>query len=456
MIDLEHIARYRENNRIEAKKAAGGFPHSLWETYSAFANTIGGLILLGVEESREKELRVTGIPDGPGYVKLFWQTVNDPSKVSANILTQEDVALHTIEGKEILVITVPRAGRHQRPVYIGDSPFTGAYRRDGEGDYHCSPDEVRAMLRDRDDTPADLAVLEGRTSDDLSPESLRQYRELLALRRPEHPWNYLPDEPFLSAAGLVDPAIKGIWCVPKYSNPQGITYSDETVHRFAKLNPAAEDFRIFWDNAYGIHHLYEDKQDYLIEILMECKKEGHPDMVYKFSSTSKISFPGSGIAAIAASDANLADIRKQMRIQTIGHDKLNQLRHARYFGNIHGMVQHMKKHADILRPKFDIVLKTLDKELGGLGIGSWLAPRGGYFISFDSMDGCAKAIVAKAKEAGLIMTGAGATFPYGKDPKDSNIRIAPSYPTVEELKVATKIFVLSVKLVSIDKLLQSK
>ena len=265
-----------------------------------------------------------------------------------------------------------------------------------------------------------------------------------------------PDMNMVEELVSTDPAIKGIWCVPKYSNPQGITYSDETVHRFAKLNPAAEDFRIFWDNAYGIHHLYEDKQDYLIEILMECKKEGHPDMVYKFSSTSKISFPGSGIAAIAASDANLADIRKQMRIQTIGHDKLNQLRHARYFGNIHGMVQHMKKHADILRPKFDIVLKTLDKELGGLGIGSWLAPRGGYFISFDSMDGCAKAIVAKAKEAGLIMTGAGATFPYGKDPKDSNIRIAPSYPTVEELKVATKIFVLSVKLVSIDKLLQSK
>ena len=265
-----------------------------------------------------------------------------------------------------------------------------------------------------------------------------------------------PDMDMVEELVSTDPAIKGIWCVPKYSNPQGITYSDETVHRFAKLNPAAEDFRIFWDNAYGIHHLYEDKQDYLIEILMECKKEGHPDMVYKFSSTSKISFPGSGIAAIAASDANLADIRKQMRIQTIGHDKLNQLRHARYFGNIHGMVQHMKKHADILRPKFNIVLKTLDKELGGLGIGSWLAPRGGYFISFDSMDGCAKAIVAKAKEAGLIMTGAGATFPYGKDPKDSNIRIAPSYPTVEELKVATKIFVLSVKLVSIDKLLQSK
>lgn len=265
-----------------------------------------------------------------------------------------------------------------------------------------------------------------------------------------------PDMDMVEELVSSDPAIKGIWCVPKYSNPQGITYSDVTVHRFAKLKPAAEDFRIYWDNAYGIHHLYEDKQDYLIEILMECKKEGNPDMVYKFSSTSKISFPGSGIAAIAASDANLADIRKQMKIQTIGHDKLNQLRHARYFKNIHGMVEHMKKHADIMRPKFDIVLNTLEKEIGGLGIGSWMAPRGGYFISFDSMDGCAKAIVAKAKEAGLIMTPAGATFPYGKDPHDSNIRIAPSYPTVEELKLATEIFVLSVKLVSIDKLLAAK
>ena len=265
-----------------------------------------------------------------------------------------------------------------------------------------------------------------------------------------------PDMDMVEKLVESDPAIKGIWCVPKYSNPQGITYSDETVHRFAKLNPAAEDFRIFWDNAYGIHHLYEDKQDYLIEILMECKKEGHPDMVYKFSSTSKISFPGSGIAAIAASDANLEDIRKQMKIQTIGHDKVNQLRHARYFGDIHGMVKHMKRHADIMRPKFDTVLNTLERELGGLGIGSWLSPRGGYFISFDSMEGCAKKIVAKAKEAGLIMTNAGATFPYGKDPKDSNIRIAPSYPTEEELAVATQIFVLSVKLVSIDKILSHK
>ncbi len=253
-----------------------------------------------------------------------------------------------------------------------------------------------------------------------------------------------------------DDSVKGIWCVPKYSNPQGITYSDQVVRRFARLKPAAKDFRIYWDNAYTIHHLYDDRQDYLIEILMACKQEGNPDMVYKFCSTSKISFPGSGIAAIAASTANLADIRKQMTIQTIGHDKVNQLRHARFFGDIHGVVEHMKKHADILRPKFEAVLDGLEKELGGLEIGTWIRPRGGYFISFDALEGCAKAIVAKAKEAGVVMTGAGATFPYGKDPKDSNIRIAPSFPTPEELAMATEIFVLSVKLVSIDKILGEK
>ena len=265
-----------------------------------------------------------------------------------------------------------------------------------------------------------------------------------------------PDMDIVEKLVSSDPAIKGIWCVPKYSNPQGITYSDETVHRFSALKPAAEDFRIFWDNAYGIHHLYDDKQDYLIEILMECKKEGNPNMVYKFSSTSKISFPGSGIAAIAASDENLKEIRRQMQIQTIGHDKVNQLRHARFFGDISGMVNHMKRHAAIMRPKFDTILSTLEQELGGLEIGSWIAPRGGYFISFDSMEGCARKIVAKAKEAGLVMTDAGATFPYGNDPKDNNIRIAPSYPTLEELKLAGQIFILCVKLVSIDKILESK
>ena len=263
-----------------------------------------------------------------------------------------------------------------------------------------------------------------------------------------------PDMDMVEELVSTDPAIKGIWCVPKYSNPQGITYSAETVKRFARLKPAAEDFRIFWDNAYSIHHLYDDDQDVILELLTECEKAGNPDMVYKFISTSKVSFPGSGIAALAASEANLAEAKKYMFYQTIGHDKLNQLRHVRFFKDINGMREHMKKHAQILRPKFETVISVLENELGGLGIGSWSKPKGGYFISFDAMEGCAKAIVAKAKEAGLIMTGAGATFPYGKDPKDSNIRIAPSFPTPEELAVAAQIFVLSVKLISVEKLLE--
>ncbi len=265
-----------------------------------------------------------------------------------------------------------------------------------------------------------------------------------------------PDMDMVEELVSKDEAIKGIWCVPKYSNPQGLTYSDQTVERFANLKPAAKDFRIYWDNAYCIHHLYEEQQDDLIEILSACEKAGNPDMVYEFCSTSKVSFPGSGVAALAASEANLADVRKQMQFQTIGHDKMNQLRHARFFKNFDGLVEHMKKHADIMRPKFEAVLTCLEEELGGLGIGSWIAPRGGYFISFDALEGCAKAIVAKAKEAGVVMTGAGATFPYKKDPKDSNIRIAPSFPTLEDLAMAAKIFVLSVKLVSIDKILGEK
>ena len=265
-----------------------------------------------------------------------------------------------------------------------------------------------------------------------------------------------PDMDMVEKLVASDDSIKGIWCVPKYSNPQGISYSDQTVRRFARLKPAAPDFRIYWDNAYTIHHLYDMDQDHLIEILAECKRAGNPDMVYKFASTSKISFPGSGIAAIAASQNNLVDIKKQLRIQTIGHDKVNQLRHVRFFGDIHGMVEHMKKHADILRPKFEAVLETLDRELEGLGIGTWTTPKGGYFISFDSLDGCAKAIVAKCKKAGLVMTGAGATYPYGKDPHDSNIRIAPSYPPLNDLKQAMELFALCVKLVSVEKLLSEK
>ena len=265
-----------------------------------------------------------------------------------------------------------------------------------------------------------------------------------------------PDMDMVEKLVSEDPLVKGIWCVPKYTNPQGYVYSDETVRRFANLKPAAEDFRIFWDNAYCIHHLYNGEPAQILNILEECEKAGNPDMVYEFVSTSKVVFPGSGMAALAASTANVASIKKQMAVQTIGHDKLNQLRHVRFFKDIHGMVLHMRKHADILRPKFEAVLSGLKNELGGLEIGSWLEPRGGYFISFDSLPGCAKAIVAKAKEAGVVMTDAGATFPYGKDPQDSNIRIAPSYPTPEELKTATEIFVLSVKLVSIDKILEDK
>ena len=250
-----------------------------------------------------------------------------------------------------------------------------------------------------------------------------------------------------------DETVKGIWCVPKYSNPQGFTYSDETVKRFANLKPAAKDFRIFWDNAYVIHHLYDDKQDEILDIISECEKAGNPDMVFEFASTSKVSFPGSGIAALASSEANLADIKKSLTIQTIGYDKLNQLRHVRYFKDINGLKEHMRKHAEQMRPKFEAVLEVLNTELGGLGIGSWYAPRGGYFISFDAMEGCAKEIVAKCKEAGVKLTNAGATFPYGKDPKDSNIRIAPSFPTPEEMAQAADLFVLCVKLVSIEKLL---
>ena len=253
-----------------------------------------------------------------------------------------------------------------------------------------------------------------------------------------------------------DASVKGIWCVPKYSNPQGYTYSEETVKRMAALKPAAEDFRIFWDNAYVIHDLYDDNKDEIADIISECEKAGNPDMVFEFASTSKVSFPGSGIAALATSANNIADIKKQLTIQTIGHDKLNQLRHVRFFKDINGLKDHMRKHAEFIRPKFEAVESVLEEELSGLGIGSWTEPKGGYFISFDAMDGCAKAIVAKCKEAGVKLTGAGATFPYGKDPKDSNIRIAPSFPTPEEMKQAADLFVLCVKLVSVEKLLENK
>lgn len=267
-----------------------------------------------------------------------------------------------------------------------------------------------------------------------------------------------PDGPDMDAVERYvnnDPKVKGIWCVPKYSNPQGIVYSEETIRRFARLKPAAPDFRIFWDNAYVIHHLYEDNQPQILEICDECEKAGNPDIVLQFCSTSKVSFPGSGVAALAASPANIADIKSQLSYQTIGYDKLNQKRHVLFFKDINGVRDHMKKHADIIRPKFEMLENLFAEELASRGIGSWFNPLGGYFISFEALEGCAKAIVAKCKEAGVTLTDAGAPFPYKRDPKDSVLRIAPTFPTLEELTQAAEVFVTVVRLVSVDKLLEN-
>ena len=251
-----------------------------------------------------------------------------------------------------------------------------------------------------------------------------------------------------------DEAVKGIWCVPKYSNPQGMVYSDETVRRFANLKPAAADFRIFWDNAYVVHHLYEDRQAEILNILDECEKAGNPDIVFQFCSTSKVSFPGAGIAAISASEANIADIKKRLTIQTIGHDKINQLRHVAFFKNIDGIRAHMMEQAAIIRPKFELVENLLNEEIAPRGIGKWVSPLGGYFFGFEALDGCAKQIVAKCKEAGVVLTGAGATYPYGKDPDDKNIRIAPTFPPNDELITAMDVFCICTKLAACEKLLE--
>ena len=250
-----------------------------------------------------------------------------------------------------------------------------------------------------------------------------------------------------------DDSIKGIWCVPKYSNPQGITYSDETVKRFAALKPAAKDFRIMWDNAYCIHDI-NDTPDELLNIFDECKKNGTEDMPILFCSTSKITFPGAGVAAMAASDNNMKVFKERYNYEVISYDKLNMLRHVRYFKDIDGVMEHMQKHKKVLRPKFDIVLNALDEELRPVGIGEWTNPNGGYFVSIDVLTGTAKRVVQLCKEAGVVLTGAGATYPYGKDPDDKNIRIAPTFPPNDELKTAMDVFCICTKLAACEKLLE--
>lgn len=264
-----------------------------------------------------------------------------------------------------------------------------------------------------------------------------------------------PDMDKVEALAASDESIKGIWCTPKYSNPGGITYSDEIVDRLASMKTKAKDFRIFWDNAYAVHHLYE-KQDQLKNILQACKDAGNEHRVFIFASTSKISFPGAGLAMMASSEANINAVKKQMSVQTIGPDKLNQVRHVKYFKNFKGISDHMKKHAEILRPKFDLVLSTLEEQLGNTNLAQWSKPNGGYFISLDTIDGCASAVIDKAKRAGLLLTPAGSTYPYKKDPKDKNIRIAPSFPSLDELKKAAELLCLCVEIVCIEKLLDEK
>ena len=260
-----------------------------------------------------------------------------------------------------------------------------------------------------------------------------------------------PDMDAVEAA-VKDPAVKGIWCVPKYSNPQGITYSDAVIDRLAALKPAAPDFTIMWDNAYCIHEFDGDFVPFR-DILTVCREAGNPDMVFEFASTSKVTLPGAGVAVFATSEANMEYMKKLLTVQVISYDKVNQLRHVRYLKDKAHTLELMKKHAAIMKPKFDAVVDMLDREIRPLGIGKWCRPKGGYFVSYDAMPGTAKRALALCKEAGVVMTGAGATYPYGKDPQDSNIRIAPSLPPVAELEAAMEVFCVCVRMAALEKLM---
>ena len=262
-----------------------------------------------------------------------------------------------------------------------------------------------------------------------------------------------PEGPDMDAVEQLvrDPSVKGMWCVPKYSNPDGITYSDETVRRFARLAPAAPDFRVFWDEAYIVHS-FSEEDDQLLNIFDEAEKCGTLDHFLIFTSTSKITFPGSGVAVMAASDRNIAFTKSKMTYQTIGYDKLNMMRHVKFFGSADGIREHMKKHAAIIRPKFEAVLSTFDRELSGKGIADWTKPIGGYFLSLNVMDGCAKRVFELCAGAGVTLTDVGATFPYKNDPRDRNLRIAPTFPTAEEMAVAASVLCVCVKLAALEKL----